>query len=154
MANQPDGPQRTSEMRILVGLALQPFVTAGVAFMLFPVLLLDRTGQALGGGVPGDVTQAAASVAVTVGLASVPLAMVGALPMFLWLTRRGRVTLPRALMAGVAVGNVPIVVGSLLAGAYGPIETARTITYASAIGLTGAAVFWLVVSPTRDERQA
>jgi hypothetical protein len=53
----------------------------------------------------------------------------------------------------VLFGNVPIAIGWLLAGTYGPAQTARTIAYSSAIGLTGAAVFWLVVSPTHGERE-
>jgi hypothetical protein len=143
-----------TEMRILAGLALQPFVTAGAAFLLFPVLVLDRTGQAFARGRPASVVDSAASVAFAVGFVSVPVVVCAVLPALLWFRRRGLLTRFRTLVAGMAFGNVPIVIGYLLAGTYGPIETARTVVYASAIGLSGAAVFWLVVAPAGREREA
>jgi hypothetical protein len=137
-------------MRILVGLALQPIVTAGVAFLLFP---LSRGAHVSGSG-SGGVADAARAIGFTVGLVSVPLVVFAVVPVMLWLRRHGRLTLASSLMGGVVFGNVPIAIGWLLAGTYGPLQTVRTVAYASAIGLTGAAVFWLVVSATRDERQA
>ena len=53
------------EMRLFAGLAVQPFVAAGVAFVGFPVFLLDRTGRTLAAGVPSDPTAAAMSPAST-----------------------------------------------------------------------------------------
>jgi hypothetical protein len=137
-------------MRLLTGLALQPIVTAGVAFLLFP---LSGGAHAAASG-SGSVADAAIAIGFTVGLVSVPLVVFAVVPVILWLRRYGRLTVASSLVGGVVFGNVPIAIGWLLAGTYGPLQTARTVAYASAIGLTGAAVFWLVVSPPRDERQA
>jgi len=140
------GPARVDEMRILAGLALQPMVASCVAFLLFPLVLLDRYGQAFGGGVPASLTDSAASVAFAVGLVSVPIVLVGVLPALLWFIRRGALTRSRSLISGVVFGNLPLVIGFMLAGGYGPVETARSVVYASAIGLVGATVFWLLIS--------
>jgi hypothetical protein len=133
-------------MRILAGLALQPVVASGVAFLLFPLLLLDRNGQSFGGGRPGSVVDSAASVAFAVGLVSLPVVLIGVLPALLWFVHRDALTCSRALISGVVFGNIPILIGFVLARSYGPVEAARTVLYASAIGLAGAAVFWLIVS--------
>ena len=153
MSRQQADPAPLDAMRIVVGLALQPIVAAAVAFLLFPLLLLDRTGQAFGGGRPVSVSDSAASVAFAVGIVTVPVVIAGVFPTLLWLLRRGAITLTRALSVGLVFGNLPIVIGFLLAGTYGAIATLRTIAYASTIGVAGATTFWLVVSHDH-ERQA
>ena len=64
-------PRRLSsaeEMRLLAGLFVQPFLAAGLAFIAFPLLLLDRDGRTLAGGYPLDPTDAAVSVAMGAGV--------------------------------------------------------------------------------------
>jgi hypothetical protein len=77
-------PARTlspaEEMRMLGGMVVQPFVAAGLAFVTFPLLLLDREGQTLAGGFPADVTDAALSVAMGAGIVAGLIVLVGVLP--------------------------------------------------------------------------
>jgi hypothetical protein len=136
-------------MRLLVGLALQPFLAAGVAFVSFP-LLLDRSGRSLAGGFPADATDAAASVAFGVGIVAVFVTVVGVLPAVVWILKRRPITLPLALLFGLAFGNLPVVLGRVLAGGYGVAGALRGHAFASVIGLTGAAGFWVIAVSRRE----
>jgi len=152
MSRQQSEPAPLDAVRMLVGLALQPIVATAVAFLLFPLLLLDRTGQTFAGGHPVSVSDSAASVAFAVGIVTVPVVIAGVLPTLLWLLRSGAITLTRALSVGIVFGNLPIVMGSLLAGTYGAIATVRTVAYASTIGVAGATAFWLVLSHNHERQ--
>src|SRR4051812_4660551 len=88
-----------AEMRVLVGLAVQPFVAFAAASVAFP----------------GPVALGAAVAAVFVML-------VGALPAIAWLSRRGPITLSKALISGALPGNLPIVVVLLLAALTGNLR--------------------------------
>jgi hypothetical protein len=142
-------PER--EMRVLVGVAAQPLVAAAVAFLAFPVLLLDGHGQTLGGGAPTSVADAAVSVAVGAGLVALAVTLVGALPTALWLMKRRRVSLPEALAFGLAFGNAPFLIGALLAGTYGLAGFIRGVAFSSLLGVAGAAVFWWIALRERGE---
>ena len=132
------------EMRLLVGLVVQPFVATAVAFLAFPPLLLDRNGHTLAGGFPVDVTDAARSVALGAGLLAFFVTLVGALPTTVWLTKRKHVSLSEALLYGLGFGNVPMILGAVLAGTYGVAGFVRGVAFSSLLGLTGAAVFWAI----------
>lgn len=127
------------EMRILVGVAVQPFVAAAVGFLAFPVLMRD--GHA----------DAAASVAAGAGLAALIVTLVGALPAALWLMKRRRALLPEALALGVAFGNAPFLIGALMAGVSGVLGVLRGVAFSSLLGIAGAAVFWWVALHERSE---
>jgi hypothetical protein len=131
-------------MRLFVGLAVQPLLAAGVAFFGFP-LLLDQSGRTLAGGFPADSTDAAASVAFGVGIVAVFVTVVGVFPTVLWILKRRPVTLALALLFGLAFGNLPVMLGTVLAGGYGVAGALRGLAFASLIGLTGAVGFWLIV---------
>jgi hypothetical protein len=81
-----------AEMRVLVGLVVQPFVAFAAASLAFP----------------GPVALGAVVTAVFV-------VIVGALPTIAWLARRGPITLGKALTIGALLGNLPIVLILLLA---------------------------------------
>jgi hypothetical protein len=131
-------------MKLLAGLAVQPFLAAVVAFVGFPFFLLDRTGQTLAGGFPADRTDAAIAVAFGVAIVALFITVVGVFPTALWLVKRRPVTLTQALLFGLGFANLPIVVGTVFAGSYGVTGALRGSAFASLIGLTGAATFWLM----------
>jgi hypothetical protein len=62
------GLRPADEVKLFAGLAVQPFLAAGVAFVSFPLVLLDRSGRTLAGGFPSNPTDAAISVALGVGV--------------------------------------------------------------------------------------
>lgn len=143
------------ELRVLLGLAVQPFVTALLAFAIFPVV--EYTGRLLYGGSPSDSVDAAISFAAGVGIVGLVLTIFGALPSLAWLLKRGPVTRRQALISGALLGNVPgvIIVGALafrrvsqsaIPGlselTYGPAGAVRAIAIGSFLGVASASVFW------------
>ena len=135
----------SEELRLIGGLAIQPFLAGALTFVSFPIILLDRDGRTLAGGYPGDVTDAALSVALAASLVAALVTLVGVLPTALWLTKRRRVPLKDALLLGLGFGNLPYVVLTLLAGGtYGLAGLVRGVALSSLLGLAGAAVFWAI----------
>jgi hypothetical protein len=133
------------ELRILGGLVVQPFVAAGLAYVMFPLLLLDRDGQTLAGGFPADVADAALSVAMGAGIVAGVVVLVGVLPVAVWLMKRRDLTLKKTLMFGLGFGNFPYVLLGVAAGdTYGVTGLLRGVTFSSLMGLVGAALFWLI----------
>lgn len=133
-----------NEMRVLIGLALQPFVAAAVAAIASPFFLLDGDGQTLAGGAPANPVGAAVSIGIGSGVVALFVAVVLGFPAALWLTRGRGISLFGALAVGIALGNVPFVVGVLLAGTYGITGFIRGAGLSSLLGMAGAAVFWRV----------
>ena len=123
-----------AEMRVLVGLVVQPFVGLAAASVAFP----------------GPVALGAAVAAVFV-------VIVGALPAIAWLSRRGPITLGTALISGALLGNLPIVVILLLAALTGNLRVPesgsviavlrmlRSAAFGAFVGGACAFVFWLIV---------
>lgn len=133
---------------MLGGLVVQPFVAAGLAFVTFPLLLLNREGYTLAGGLPADVTDAAVSVALGAGIVAGLVVLVGVLPLAVWLIKRRDFTLTTTLMFGLGFGNLPYVLfGAAAGGTYGVTGLLRGVMFSSLLGLVGAAVFWLIAIP-------
>lgn len=128
------------EMRVFWGIVAQPFVVAAAAFVSFPVLLFGRNLRASGG---------ALGIAVEAGVVALLVALLGALPTAVWLMKRRDVSLGEALLFGVGFGNVPFVVGTLLAGSYGVEGFARGAVFSSLLGAAGAAAFWAIAFRAR-----
>jgi hypothetical protein len=128
-----------AEMRVLVGLVVQPFVAFAAASVAFP----------------GPVALGAAVAAVFV-------VIVGALPAIAWLSRRGPITLGKALISGALLGNLPIVVILLVAAltdnlrvpesgsAIGVLRMSRSVPFGTFVGMACAFVFWLIVRRAPD----
>jgi hypothetical protein len=127
-----------AEMRVLVGLVVQPFVAFAAASLAFP----------------GPAALGAAVAAVFV-------VIVGALPAIAWLSRRGPITLGKALISGALLGNLPIVVILLLAaltdnlrvpesGGIGVLRMFRSAPFGAFVGMACAFVFWLIVRRAPD----
>jgi hypothetical protein len=133
------------ELRVLGGLVVQPVLAAGLAFVTFPLLLLDRDGQTLAGGFPADATDAALSAAMGVGIVAGIIVLVAVLPVALWLLKRRGLTLKKTLIFGLVLGNLPYVLFGIAAGGtYGLTGLLRGVTFSSLIGVVGAALFWLI----------
>lgn len=144
MMRQPRRPSPSEERRLFVGLMVQPFLASGLSFIVFPVLLRDRSGRTLAGGFPLDITDAARSVAIGAGLVAFFVTLLGALPTALWLTKRKQVSLKEAVLFGLGFGNVPLILGTVLAGSYGVGGFVRGMAFSSLLGVTGAAAFWSI----------
>ena len=131
-------------MRMFAGLAVQPFLASAVALVAFPVLLLDRSGRTLAGSFPGDVADAARSVAIGAGIVAFFVTLLVAAPTAVWLTKRRVVSLRDALLLGVGFGNLPFILGTVLGGSYGVAGFVRGMAFSSLLGLIGSAVFWAI----------
>jgi hypothetical protein len=146
-----------AELRVLLGLAVQPFVTALLAFVSFPVV--EYTGRPLYGGRLVDPFDGAVSFAAGAGIAGLVMAVFGALPVLAWLLKRGPISRRQALIFGAVLGNVPgvLIVATLAArglrqGAmpglseltYSPMGAVRAIALGSFIGAASAGVFWWI----------
>ena len=131
-----------------LGLVVQPFVTAAVAFFAFFLLMLDGTGRTLDGSFPESPAEAAVSVAAVTGFLAVVVTFLGVVPTVVWIVRRRRLTLTHVLFFGLGFGNLPIVLATLFFG--GNWNLLRTHAFASLIGVFGAAAFWLISIRGRD----
>jgi hypothetical protein len=132
--------------RLVGGLILQPFLAAGLAFVLFPVLLLDREGRTLAGGYPSDPTDGAVAIAFGAGIVATVVTFLGVLPTAARIMRRRQLTLRETLLFGWGFGILPYVLLSVAGGGrtYGPFGLLRGLALSSVLGLVGAAVFWIV----------
>jgi hypothetical protein len=147
-------PARTP-LRLLAGLALAP--PTAVLFALGTYHVLWTSGMLSGGG-PIDSTDAAAALAMGVGLIAV--VMTGcALPLLAWLKGRGPLSLSKVLLLGAALGNAPfaIIVFAIIIGHpiretlsgdigrfwYGVPGALERITIGLVSGTASAAVYWL-----------
>ena len=144
MRRQPRRLSPSEEMRLFAGLLVQPFLAAGLAFVIFPVLFLASDGRTLVGGFSGDATQASRSVALGAGLVAFCVTLVGALPAALWLTKRQNVSLGQAIVFGLGFGNFPFILGTIFLGTYGVGGFARGMVFSSLLGMAGAAAFWAI----------
>jgi hypothetical protein len=141
------------EMRILTGSLVQPLLAAGLAFLTFPLLVLDRNGQTLAGGYPSDPTDAALSLAVGTGMVAGMVTLIGVLPTATWVIRRHQLTLKETLVFGLGFGNLPyVLLAAAAGGAYGLPGRVRGIVFASLLGLSGAALFWIIAIRPQKSR--
>lgn len=130
------------EMRLFVGLLVQPFLAAALTYLAFP--LIDLTGRPLYGGRAGDSGDAAISLSLGVGFAAAVITIVVVAPAVVWLVKRVDITLGQAALFGVLFGNLPVVIGTLLAGSYGPAGFLRASVIGTVLGVSGALLFWVV----------
>ena len=144
-----------AEMRVLVGLVVQPFVAFAAAFVAFPALMY--TGRAFGFyGASVDSFQTARAVALAAALAAVFVSLAGALPMIAWLSRRGPLTLAKALIAGAFLGNAPSAVILLLVAihdrndpvsadpGFSIVRLVPSLAFGAFVGMTCALAFWAI----------
>ncbi|HUR19913.1 MAG TPA: hypothetical protein VMZ90_03840 [Vicinamibacterales bacterium] len=149
MTHQARTLTAAEEMRLCLGFVVQPFVGAVVAFVLFRFLLLDRAGRTFAGDYASDTTAAAVSVASGTFIASVVI-LAGVVPTAVWVLKRRALSFTRALLWGAGFGSLPIVIGTVLGGSYGLMPFVRSAVFAALVGITGAAVFWMISVRGRD----
>lgn len=135
------------ERRILAGLAVQPFVAAGVGFATTP--LIEAVNRATVGGRSSDLLDVAASIAAGGALTAFFVTILVAAPAVAWCLHRGPLTVAQVLWGGVAIGSVPV----LLIGVLGAAGSGRggdalggllALATGAWFGLAGAFVFWLI----------
>lgn len=131
---------------MLIGFAVQPFVASVLGMAFFPV-----------------------AVGVLVGIVAVLISGCAAYPAFLWMLRRGLITIRRTVLAGAALGNIPAAIapigtllsniattGALPRGA--DLFPERAVVFGSFVGATSAAIFWLIagrhIESGREGRRA
>jgi len=139
-----------AEGRVAIALLLMPFVSAALGFLLFPLVALTVEGT------PVDMIDGAVAFGLGIGIASLLITGLVALPLLVWLLKRGPVTRRHALLAGAVLGNLPWVPFAirLLSIGLGPevltgghewlLGVWRAVLFGSAIGTASAAVFWLL----------
>lgn len=140
MADPSRAPTQSDQRKLVAGLAVQPFLAAAVAFVSFPLLLVRRSGETVYAS-----SNAAGSMAFSVGLVVFILAASLGLPVSLWLMKRGPVSLTRSLLIGLILANLPILPGYIFAGTNDvAAPLLRSLTFSSLIGLIGSATLWLI----------
>ena len=89
--------------RLLAAFAIVPFVDAAVAYLCFPLVwaMREHPGRLV------DPAGVAFSVAVISGVLGLLVTCAGAVPLVAWLAKRGPISLPTALVAGLLLGNAP-----------------------------------------------
>jgi hypothetical protein len=132
--------------RVVLGLVVQPLVTAAAGFFGFFLLIRNWTDARW--QFPGSPTEAAMSVAAGTAFLSVAVTLLGVVPTVVWIVRRRRLTFTHALLFGLAFGNLPMVLGTLFFD--GNWNLLRTHAFGSLTGISGAAAFWLISIRGRD----
>ena len=141
--------------RVAIAFLLVPFASVAAGVTVFPLVAFGI------GGRPADMLDGAVAFGLGMGLASIFVTGFGAFPLFVWLSKRGPVTLAHTLLAGAALGNLPgalIVIRLLsmgrdwdavfLGGRDWALGALRAVMFGSTIGLVSAAVFWMVAGRT------
>ena len=145
----------SDELRILAGLAAQPFLASALAFVSFPLLLVDRGLGSVGGGFTPDPARAALGVAFDCGVIALLVTVICVLPTVLYLiTHQPRVSLTGSLLFGVGFGNLPFAIGTILGGTYGVAGLVRGAVFASILGLGCATAFWMIALRVRRRARA
>jgi hypothetical protein len=133
-------PARTltpaDEVRLFLGLAVQPLVAAVLAFVTSPVLFED-VGRAVEGS-----SEVALGIALYVAIGVTIITALCVFPTVIWWVKRRPASLTTALLFGLAFGNLPAVLAVVVAG--GARDVVRLHAFVSLIGLVGAAAFWTI----------
>jgi hypothetical protein len=147
-------------LRLVAALAVVPFAAGTVMFLTY--LALWFSGARVFEGPPFDLkgaVHAAAGLALGVTIIGFAVTGVAVLPL-VWMGSRGPLSLKNVLFLGAALGNVPFAVivvaillvqlrnGSLSSDVprlwYGLYGAVRAIALGFWIGISSAAVFWVI----------
>jgi len=160
-----DGPAITGaqalsprhEMRVLAGFVAQPIVALLFGFVTFPIV--EVTGRPFYGGYTPDKMVGAVAFGLGTAFLGLMIAIFVALPLFVWLRRRGPITRTKTFVSGALLGNLPMITILVIAAlrsatdgtefspvalTYGTLGAIRAIAFGTAAGLTCAAVFWWI----------
>lgn len=146
--------------RLWLAFAILPPANALMAYAAFPVLwyLGDHGGMPPVGSGGAD-----GGLAVLVGVLAAVVTVGGAVPVVLSLMKRGPLTVGRLVLAGIALGNVPLAFYAIAAAFFAILHlaagtmsqhlmplssllagTLRAVLLGSAMGAASAVVFWFV----------
>ena len=141
-------------MRLFFAFAILPFVAGALAYFGFPLFEWSLNRQI--GGTTSDGAPGFAFATVFVALI---VTVLGAVPLVSKMQGRAPITYQQSLLAGIALGNAPFLIVSVLilivhlfAGTpkdlsnmwYGPVGALRTITTGTLMGAALGTVFWVV----------
>jgi len=152
-----------AEMRVLVGLVIQPFVAFAAGSVAFPAMAYVRGVLDPDRG-PYAVTYGGAGAAALGAAMAAPFVVIfGALPAIAWLSRRGSLTPGKVLISGALLGTMPIVVLLLLAALNGNLQASEsgsglgvqevtTAAFGAFVGMICALVFWVFARDEPAER--
>lgn len=105
---------------MVLGCIASPFAAAATTFIAsFAVSPILRDGAA---GRPASRLDEAAAMAIGVWFLAVIIVVAAALPIVIWMTRRGTLSLQRVLLLGAGLGMLPVAIGaasSFVAGVVG-----------------------------------
>jgi hypothetical protein len=135
-------------MRVFRGLVAQLLLAPAVAFLIFPLVMLDSHGLTVRGHFVTEPIEAALGVAFYVGVFALFMTVFVVFPATVWLLKRRYVTAPLCLAIGLGLANLPVVVATLSGGATSGLL--RLHAFASLIGASCAAAFWVVAIRGRD----
>ena len=147
--------------RRLLAFALMPVINTLMAFVAFPTLRVLRERGEFAVVVGSD--HGAYVLAVLTGLTAAIVTIAGAVPLFYKMVKRGPVTLKQTLLAGLALGNAPFVVITLVTIMFALMHVAAgtirdhlaplpdliagnlaLIAIGSLLGIVSSAIFWAV----------
>jgi hypothetical protein len=147
-----------NEARLAVAFLLQPVVSFVAGFAVFPIV--DYSNRVIGLGRASSVLDGGIAFGFGTAIVGGLVTVLVAWPVVVWLMRRGPVTRRTVLLGGLLLGNVPAVLAIIASSvailnadasesarinlSYVSVIVARAVPLGSAIGLAGAAVFWLV----------
>ena len=143
--HQPRTLTAAEEMRLAAGFVVQPFVAAVMAFVGFPLLMLGRLESG-----SYDPARSAISVALGTFMVAIGITLVLVVPLAIRVVKRRVLPFRRALLYGLAIGNLPVAIGGASSGFTEPGAAVGAVGFASLIGVTGAAVFWAISIRGRD----
>ena len=152
-----------AEMRVLVGLVIQPFVAFAVGSVAFPAMTYVRGMLDPDRGSQGVAYGGAGAAALGAAMAAPFVVIFGALPAIAWLSRRGPLTLGKSLISGALLGNLPMVVILLLAALNGNLRASEsgsvlgvqevtTAAFGAFVGMICALVFWVFAREPAEPR--
>lgn len=150
-----------SGVRLLLAFALMPVINALMAFVAFPTMQTLRERGEFDVVVSSD--HGTYILAVLTGLTAAIVTIAGAVPAFYTMVKRGPVSLKQTLLAGLALGNAPFVVITLVTIMFALMHVAAgtisdhlaplpdliaanlaLIAIGSSFGVVSAAIFWAV----------
>ncbi len=140
---------RRQELWVFLGFLVQPLVAAIFGFVAFLLIVDDgRTVPPSGSTLSGSVS-AALAFGLGTGMVGFFVTPLLALPLFVWMRRRGPITLEKTLIGGAALGNaltilVPVMALVRWPGINSPSVNFGAVVFGTAVGVFCAAVFWLI----------
>ena len=125
------------ELWVFLGFLVQPVAAALFGFVAFLAVIDDGQSFAPSGSMLSGSVWAARAFGLGTGIVAFFVTPLLALPLFVWMRRRGPITLKKTLIGGAVLGNV-LTVPMLF------VLTIGGVVFGTAVGVFCAAVFWWI----------